>query len=120
VFICDDVEDMRILLREYLESDEHVRIVGEAADGAAALEGIAATQPDVVLLDLAMPKLDGLEVLRAIRRRALDTRIVVFSGFAGPRIEQMARRLGANRYIVKGEPLEHVRTAIHELAPVGA
>jgi DNA-binding NarL/FixJ family response regulator len=120
VFLCDDVEDVRILLRAYLEETDDVRVVGEAADGASALEGIAATQPDVIVLDLAIPKLDGLEVLRAIRKRALDARIVVFSGFTAPRIQAATRRLGAGRFVVKGEPLESVRTAIRELAPVHA
>src|ERR687885_819105 len=67
VYLCDDVADIRLLMRFALEEDPELRVVGEAGDGVAGVQGVAETQPDVVLLDLSMPQLDGLEVIARLR-----------------------------------------------------
>jgi DNA-binding NarL/FixJ family response regulator len=116
VFLCDDVADIRMLMRFALEEDPELEVVGEAEDGLSGVEGIVETRPDVVLLDLSMPGLDGLEVITRVREAAPDTGILVFSGFAAERMSVVALALGADGYLEKGEPLETVREAVRDLA----
>src|SRR5881398_1104913 len=81
VFVCDDAPAFRDLLRLALEQDGELVIVGEAEDGAQIRE-IAAAEPDVVLLDVSMPGLGGLEALPELRALAPDAAIVVLSSFS--------------------------------------
>jgi DNA-binding NarL/FixJ family response regulator len=116
VYLCDDVADIRLLMRFALEEDPDLRVVGEAGDGVAGVQGVAETQPDVVLLDLSMPQLDGLEVIARLRDVAPGVGIVVFSGFAADRMGKIAVALGADRYLEKGEAIDDVRQAVREVA----
>jgi DNA-binding NarL/FixJ family response regulator len=115
VFVADDVSDMRALVRFALEDAPDMLVVGEAGNGVEAVEGIASTHPDVVLLDLSMPDLDGLEVIPAVLAQSPDTGIVVFSGFEAARMRGPTTELGAHRYVEKGRPLDELRTAIREV-----
>ena len=116
VYLCDDVPELRKLVRIVLEEDSEVHVVGEAGDAETGIEEIAELQPHVVLLDLSMPGLDGLEALPLIRRAAPDTAVIVFSGFSEERMGALVRARGADRYIEKGQPLEDVRQAVREVA----
>ncbi|MGH2838306.1 MAG: response regulator [Thermoleophilaceae bacterium] len=116
IYLCDDVPELRHLLRIILEEDPDLRIVGESGDAQIGIEEIAELQPNVVLLDLSMPGMDGLEALPLIRRAAPDTSVIVFSGFTEARMASLVLERGADRYIEKGEPLERVREAVRELA----
>ena len=116
VYLCDDVPELRHLLRIILEEDPQLRVVGETGDAQIGIEEIAELQPNVVLLDLSMPGMDGLEALPLIRRAAPDTSVIVFSGFTEARMASLVLERGADRYIEKGEPLERVREAVRELA----
>jgi DNA-binding NarL/FixJ family response regulator len=114
--ICDDVREFRELMRFGLSEDPDIDIVGEAADGLEAVEIVSALRPDVVLLDLSMPKLDGLEVIESLRVRAPASRIIVLSGFAAARMQRLVIERGAARYLEKGTPLAEIRSAIRETA----
>lgn len=116
VYLCDDVPELRKLLRIVLEEDSDLHVVGEAGDAETGIEEIAELQPHVVLLDLSMPGLDGLEALPLIRRAAPDTSVIVFSGFSEERMGELVLERGAERYIEKGKPLEDVRAAVREVA----
>lgn len=116
VFLCDDVADIRLLMRFALEESNDLRVVGEAADGEAGVTGVAETQPDVVLLDLSMPRLDGLEVISRLRDVSPATGIVIFSGFSAERMSDLAMRLGADRYLEKGTSIETVRDVVRGVA----
>jgi DNA-binding NarL/FixJ family response regulator len=97
--------------------DEHeFSVVGEADNGHDAVRGAAELRPDVVLLDLSMPGLDGLEAIPLIAQSSPATGIVVFSGFAADRMRQAAIARGADRYIEKGEPLVALAAIVREVA----
>jgi DNA-binding NarL/FixJ family response regulator len=115
VFVADDVPDMRALVRFALEDSPDMVVVGEAGTGAEAVAGVGKTRPDVVLLDLSMPDLDGLEVIPVVLEQSPETGIVVFSGFEAARMRSPTLELGADRYVEKGRPLDELRAAIREV-----
>ena len=116
IFLCDDVPELRALLRYGLEEDEELKVVGEAGNAREGIDRVAELGPDVVLLDLSMPGMDGLEAIPRIREVSPETSIIVFSGFAAERMREPALSLGAVRYLEKGEPLESVRATVREVA----
>jgi DNA-binding NarL/FixJ family response regulator len=115
VLLCDDCAPIRELVRLVLEL-EGIEVVGEAGDGGAAIEEAGRWQPDVVLLDLSMPAMDGLEALPEIRRVAPGSKVVVLSGFDNPGLVARALELGAVRYVEKGGPPEEIVAAVEEAA----
>lgn len=112
IFLCDDVPELRALLRYGLEEDEGLVVVGEAGNAEEAIAAVGDLVPDVLLLDLSMPGMDGLEALPLLREAAPSTSVIVFSGFAADRMAEPALSLGAARYLEKGEPLDAVRAAV--------
>jgi DNA-binding NarL/FixJ family response regulator len=115
VLICDDNEPMRALLRVVVELRPSLRVVGEAADGHDAIREAERLQPDVILLDLAMPRRTGLEVLPELRRIAPEARVIVFSGFSTASVAEGALDLGAVRFLTKGADPEAINDAIEEV-----
>jgi DNA-binding NarL/FixJ family response regulator len=116
VFLCDDVAEIRVLMRFTLEEDSRLEIVGEAADGETGVAGVVETRADVILLDLSMPGMDGLETIARLREESPNTGIVVLSGFSAGRLREAAIDAGADRYLEKGEPAETIRSAVLEVA----
>jgi len=116
VLLCDDVEAFRALMRFTLSEDPAIEIVGEAADGEAGVQAVADLQPDVVLLDLSMPQLDGMEAIPAMLERSPNTRIVALSGFGADRMAEPVLAQGAVAYLEKGEDVGAIRAAIREAA----
>ncbi len=102
ILICDDNREMRTLLVEIVKGIAGVRVVGEAADGNEAIAEATRRQPDVILLDLAMPNRNGLEALPELRRVAPAARVIVLSGFAGAIVGAQVLALGAVAYLEKG------------------
>jgi DNA-binding NarL/FixJ family response regulator len=119
VFVCDDAPVFRDLLRLALEQDGELTVVGEADDGAH-LEEIAAARPDVVLLDVSMPQLGGLEALPRVRELAPEARVVVLSSFGADEMGEAALGAGADRYLDKRESFARMREVIRELGKGGA
>jgi DNA-binding NarL/FixJ family response regulator len=115
IFLCDDVPELRALLRYGLEEDTSLKVIGEAGNARDAIAGVGELRPDVLLLDLSMPGMDGLEALPLLRQAAPATAVIVFSGFAADRMSEPALALGAARYLEKGEPFDAVRAAIHQV-----
>jgi DNA-binding NarL/FixJ family response regulator len=115
VFIADDVESLRVLLRAQLAEEPDIEIVGEAATGPETVAGVLRTRPDVLLLDLAMPDMDGLETLAALVRAAPATQVLVVSGFTADRMAPLALARGASGYFEKGTAVEELPDAIRAL-----
>jgi DNA-binding NarL/FixJ family response regulator len=111
VYLVDDVPELRELVKYGMEGDPAFEVVGEAGDGRSALEGIAATRPAAVLLDLSMPDMNGLEAILAIRKSDPDVAIIVLSGFSADRMGPQTFERGADRYVEKGTPMEELRDA---------
>ncbi len=101
VLLVDDVADLRFMLRLNLEGSGRFRVVGEAGNGAEGVELARAHQPDLVLLDIAMPIKDGLEALPEIREASPSSRVVILSSFGEQRYGEQATRLGASAYVEK-------------------
>jgi DNA-binding NarL/FixJ family response regulator len=114
VVIADDSEPLRLLARFVLDEHADIEVVGEAADGGQALDLVRDLAPDVLLLDLAMPVLDGLAVIDRLRERGSPVAIVVFSGFAPFRMGDEARVRGAHAYVEKGASCERLVQSIRE------
>ena len=110
VLIADDHAVVRQGLRTFLELQEDIEVVGDAADGEAALAGVQRHEPDVVLMDLVMPNLGGVEAIRRLRELRPETRVLVLTSFLDDEKLFPAVRAGAAGYLLKDiEPAELVR-----------
>ena len=114
VLIADDSDDVRMLIRMKLELGSTCEVAGEAADGEEAVALAGELRPDLVLLDLAMPRMDGLQALPLIRDAAPDARVVVLSGFDENTLADKALAAGAVRYVEKGVALDDLAAVIDE------
>jgi two-component system response regulator NreC len=112
VLIADDHAIVRDGLRQLLNGQQDMEAVGEAGDGREALEKAKSLHPDVVLLDVAMPRLSGLEVISLIRESAPDSQIVVLSMHAKETYVQQALAAGALGYVLKASPSQDILEAI--------
>jgi YesN/AraC family two-component response regulator len=112
VLIVDDVADMRTLLRLAIERDDRFVVVGEAADGVEAIEMARAYQPDLVLLDIAMPNMDGLQAIPRVYQVSGDSRILVLSGFSTDVIADQAISLCAMGFLEKGRSYRDIIRAL--------
>lgn len=101
VLVVDDEADLRDVLRLRLEADGRFQIVGEADDGTKAIDMASELQPDVVLLDLLMPGLDGREALPSIVAAAPTSMIVIFSAVPSKNAAEETTSLGAFAYLEK-------------------
>lgn len=100
--VVDDVEGLRRLVTMVLENSDRYEVAGEAADGEEALSLVEELHPDVVLLDLSMPGMDGFEVLRRMVEMAPDTKVIVLSGHEEAAMRDKAIEGGAVGYVEKG------------------
>ena len=112
VFIADDVPELRELIRFGLEEDADFVVVGDAADGRGAIEGVELHAPHAVVLDLSMPDVDGFQAVLEIRSRRPEVAIIVLSGFAADRMRRRVMKQGADGYVEKGAPMAQLRDLI--------
>jgi CheY-like chemotaxis protein len=117
VLLVDDAADIRMVLRTLLDRKFGCKVVGEAEDGAAGVDMAKELQPDVVVLDLAMPVMDGLQALPMIRVAAPNAKVIVLSGFDKSRMEVTALGAGADAYVEKGHASRQLMNAIAGLLP---
>jgi DNA-binding NarL/FixJ family response regulator len=110
--IVDDNDFVRIALRMLLEERTELRICGEAADGAEAVGKAKGLQPDLVLMDLTMPKMGGAEAASIIKKMLPDTRIVVFTLYSNPGGKDLAEALGVDVVISKSDGVARLLEAV--------
>jgi DNA-binding NarL/FixJ family response regulator len=116
VLLCDDAPGFRALVRYTLDEDPDLVIVGEAGDGEAGLQAVAELRPDVVLLDISMPRLQGLDAIAAMLERSPGSRIVALSGYTAEEMADAALARGAHAYVEKGTGGRAIREAVRTAA----
>src|SRR5436305_14370068 len=109
VVIADDQRLFAEALEAILSTDARIDVVGRAVDGRSAVDLVREQKPDVVLMDIAMPGMDGIEATKAIRRELPEIHVVVLTGSAATHDVDRARTAGASGYVPKdqitGDPL---------------
>lgn len=116
VVIADDQRMVRAGLRSLLEADPSIAVVGEADDGVDAVALVARTRPDVVLLDVRMPRMDGLEATRLIRGRFPATGVIILTTFGLDEYVVAAVRGGASGFLLKDGDADDLIRAVHAVA----
>jgi DNA-binding NarL/FixJ family response regulator len=112
VLIVDDHAVVREGLRSFLELQEGIAVAGEAADGAEAVDAVERLRPDVVLMDLVMPKADGVEAMRLLREGGATARVIVLTSFLDDERLLPAIRAGAAGYLLKNAQPQELARAI--------
>ena len=116
VLIADDQALVRVGLRKILESERETTVVGEAADGEDAVGETHRLRPDVVLMDIRMPVLDGIEATRRIVRAQPDTRVLMLTTFGLDGYVYDALHAGASGFMLKDAPPEEIAAAVRIVA----
>lgn len=116
IALADDHDVVRQGLRALIERERGLSVIGEAADGLEAVEMVERLRPQILVLDLMMPGLNGLEVARRVSRRWPQTRVIVFSMYASEAYVLEALRNGASGYVLKEAGASHLLHAIREVA----
>ena len=112
VLIVDDMPQVRRDLRQFLDLTGDMEVVAEAADGQEAVRIAAQLTPDVIIMDLEMPGMDGFEATRQIKAQGPAPRIVILSVHADPENVARARSVGADEFVVKGASFKILINAI--------
>jgi DNA-binding NarL/FixJ family response regulator len=117
VLLVDDTPEILMILRTLLRIETEMVVVGEAKDGRQAIDLAAAHRPDVVVLDVAMPVMDGFEAIPEIQRVSPETSIVMYSAHGSEETRTKALDLGAHHFVRKGgDPTEVIETVQAECA----
>lgn len=101
VVIADDSKFMRELIKQVLSRIESIEIVGEASDGENTVRVVEELKPDILVLDINMPRINGIEVLKILRERGINTKVLVVSSLAQAHLVEEAKKYGVKEYIIK-------------------
>jgi len=112
VLIVDDQDTARSGLAVFLEAFDDLKLVGEATNGLEALQLCGRVQPDVVLMDLVMPEMDGIAATRAIRESWPQIQVVALTSFGGQELASGALRAGAAVFLLKNTSIDELANAI--------
>ncbi|MFI7708172.1 response regulator [Nonomuraea sp. NPDC049480] len=119
VALVDDEAMIRVGLRLVLSGEPDIEVVGEASDGVEALDLVARTRPDVVLIDVRMPRMDGLEASRQLVRDHSESKVIVLTTFDEDAHVAAALRAGVSGFLLKVAPPEHLVEAVRTVAAGG-
>jgi len=120
VLVVDDHPAFRRALTSALRMVHDIEVAGEAGGGIAAVERAVEVEPDLVLMDLSMPDLNGIEAMRRIHKKTPDLPVVILTAHADPGVEKEAREAGASGFLAKGTSLEDLVFVLHEAAETKA
>src|ERR1700755_3300827 len=115
--IVDDHEGGREGVRPSLSRAPHIRVVGEASDGAAAIDLALRRKPDVVIMDVRMPGMDGLEATRLLSEQLPETKVLIFTAYSERSLLGRGFESGAKGYVLKEAPHGTLVRAIEKVAP---
>jgi len=119
VAVCDDQDGFRRVVAIVLGLASEIEVVGEASDGRQAIALAEKHQPDVLLLDIAMPEMDGLEALPRVREVSPATRVVMLTGVTAASVRERALAAGASAFIEKGIDIDDLAERIVEICRGG-
>jgi DNA-binding NarL/FixJ family response regulator len=119
ILIVDDLERVRQGLRTIFQLSEEFEIVGEACDGLEAIRAAEQLNPEVILMDLEMPVLGGLEATRRIKEEHPEIGVVIITIHGSEDVREQAVGAGSDAFIEKEAPTEHLMAAIREIGVTG-
>ena len=115
ILIVDDDQELRSYLRRLLEREQDLSVVGEAGDGAMALELAEAMPPDIILMDFQMPRLNGLDATRMIKAEQPETKIIILTQYQEDPYRRAALECGADAFLPKMTRLPDLLATIREV-----
>jgi two-component system, NarL family, vancomycin resistance associated response regulator VraR len=115
ILIVDDHEDIRKLVRNFLEAESEFRVCGEAIDGYDAIEKAQALKPDLIILDLSMPRMDGIQAARRLKKIVPQIPIVLFTSYSDAIERHDALLLGIKAVVAKGSDLSLLANSVQSL-----
>jgi two-component system nitrate/nitrite response regulator NarL len=116
--LVDDNAAVRAMVRQVLEG-LGAEVIGEASDGQAALDAVSECRPDVVVMDISMPRMNGIEALKQLKQDQPGIRVILLSMYDGRELIRRALALGADAYVTKGSGCETVEEAWREVVEAG-
>lgn len=119
ILIVDDNQGVRNVLTRILQKGQEFMVVGEAEDGSEALELARALSPDLILMDLAMPRVNGLEATRRIKVERPGTKVIILTRYEEDAYRQAATQSGADAFLSKGTRLTELLATIRQVVQAG-
>jgi DNA-binding NarL/FixJ family response regulator len=119
VLVVDDHSFVRSALVDLFAETRDILVVGECADGTEVVPAVQNTRPDLVLMDVDMPRMDGIEATRALLAMEPDARVLMLTGTVSPLRILQARSLGAKGYLLKGDDPAELLERVREVAAGG-
>jgi DNA-binding NarL/FixJ family response regulator len=118
--IVEDEPELRKMIVSLLQADPEYRVVAEFAEGTAAIAAIPPLDPHIVLVDIGLPDMSGIDVIRGIKARCPECNVLVVTTFGDEETVTAALESGADGYLLKGTPLEELRRDVHALQDGGS
>jgi DNA-binding NarL/FixJ family response regulator len=116
IVVADDHELVRRGIRDFLQAQRDWRVVGEAMSGREAVEIVKKLKPDIAIVDITMPDMDGLEVTRRIREAARETQVLILTMHESDQMVRRVLEMGARGYVLKSDMAAHLVQAVKDLA----